>query len=346
MGTIFAPSPAAGMTVEPGVYLDMPAAHYHAIPALSNSGMKHLAISPLRYWHEIIAEKPPEDEEESKALRLGTALHCAVLEGDEQFDLRYAQALDPAKWPVCLDTIKEIRDWTEQMGAKAGGTKKDEVIAQALALMKRTGVHVPILAEEERRHFAANEGKIILGLEEWRRVCGMARALKAEPKLAPILASGRSEVSIIARDPETGVLLKVRIDWMAPKWTLDLKTFSQQRGKSIDKSIGDAIYYERYWVQAYFYDYVRRLATGERHEAFETVFGFVESEEPYETRLKSLRPKWAGEVNLYWETARIEVKQRIREYADYQQRFGLEPWREAQDIETLTDGDVRQFAFS
>lgn len=346
MGSVFATAPTEAVSVEPGIYLDMPAKIYHAIPALSNSGMKHLAISPLRYWHELIAERPVADEEESKALRLGTALHCAVLEGDEQFDLRYAEAIDPSKWPDYLDTVQDLWSWISRMGEKPKGKKKDEVIQQALGIMKQTGQCVPILAEEERRHFAANKGKIILGLSEWERVCGMTRALKAEPKLRPILASGQPEVSIVARDPDTGVLLKVRIDWLAPKWTLDLKTFSQQRGKSIDKSIGDAIYYERYWVQAFFYHYVRRLATGEKHDGFETVFGFVESEEPHEVRLKSLRPKWAGEVNLYWETARIEVKQRIREYADYQQRFGREPWRELQEIETLTDGDVRQFAFT
>jgi hypothetical protein len=325
----------------PGVYPKMPRAEYDAIQALSNSGMKDLAISDLRHWYHWINPAPkPEVEEETAAQRMGSALHCAVLEPEEEFNARYVRALDAAD---CLDTVGEIRQWVVDRGGKCTGTRKEEVIASALAHMANIGEYVPILAEEQKRFFAQHEGKTILNPEEWTRLAGMAVALANEPALKPILKSGEPEVSIVARDPGTGVLLKARLDWMAPGITLDLKSFTQQRGKSIDKSVYDAIYYERYWVQGYFYDYVRRLATGEKSDF---VLAFVESDQPHETRMRHLLPKADGEATLYWESARIEVRSLIRRYADCLAKYGTEPWRDPQGIEPLTDNDVRQFAFA
>lgn len=324
--------------------LDITHAEHHAIRALSNSGMRDLAVSPLRYWYRSINPAPKEEKEETAAQSMGSALHCAVLEPEEAFEARYARALSPSDWPVCLDTIQDIRGWITDKGEKPKGTRKDEVIAQALDLMLRIGEEVPILQVEEARFRLQNEGKTILDPDEWDRVAGMAQALAEEPALAPILKTGEPEVSIVARDPETGVLLKARLDWMAPKTTLDLKSFTVKRGDSIDKAVHDAIYYEGYYRQACFYDLVRRLAAGEDHGRTDFVFAFVESDQPHETRLKRLAH--GGGLDLLWETARREVRQMIRLYADCLAKFGDDPWREQQQIRTLADEDIRQLAWA
>jgi hypothetical protein len=318
---------------------------HHAIRALSNSGMKDLAVSPLRYWYRHINPAPKPEEEESAALKIGSALHCAVLESNEIFDARYACALDPSDWPVCLDTIGDIRSWITDKGEKPKGTRKDEVVAQALDLMKRIGIEVPILQEEERRFFVQNEGKAILHKDEWERLAGMTRALAEEPALKPILDQGKAEQSLVVKDPETGVLLKARLDWMAPRTTLDLKSFTVKRGGSIDKAIHDAIYYESYHRQIVFYDYVRRLATGEKQGEVESVIAFVESDQPHEVRLKRLLPKHGGSLNLFWEVARQEIKSFIRLYADCLDKYGDSPWWEPRSIEVLADEDIRQIAY-
>jgi hypothetical protein len=323
----------------------IPASEYFAIPALSNSGMKSLHVSPLRYWCDFINPDREQSAEETAAMRIGSALHCAALEKDAEFDRRYACDVDPSTWPVCLDTISDLREWITGKGEKPKGTRMDEVVAQALALMQQRGEYVPILAEEKRRHFATNVGKTILSPAEWERVVGMTAVLRAEPALEPILAHGNAEVVLMAQDPDTGVWLKAKVDWLSPGYTLDLKTFSQQRGKSIDKSVYDAIFYERYWVQAYFYHYVRCLALSEKTGDFDTVFAFVESSAPHEVRLKAFRPTFAGQPMPYWQQARIEVKWRIRQYADYLQKYGSEPWLDQQSIEPITDEDIKQFAF-
>jgi hypothetical protein len=336
---------AVSTSAELGI-LDISNSEHHSIHALSNSGMKDLAVSPLRYWYRHINPAPKVEDEETASMRMGSALHCAVLESNEIFESRYARALDPSDWPVCLDTIQEIRGWITDKGQKPKGTRKDEVISQALELMTHLGEHVPILQVEQSRFARENEGKTILAVDEWERLAGMALALSEEPALRPILAHGKCEVSMVARDPEAGVLLKARLDWMTPATTLDLKTFTVKRDGSVDKAICDAIYYEGHYRQAYFYNFVRHLVTGERQDYADFVFAFVESDQPHETRIKRLMPKRGGSLNLYWETARIEVRKMIRLYADCLAKFGDDPWREKQEISTLADEDIRQFAYA
>lgn len=127
------------------------------------------------------------------------------------------------------------------------------------------------------------------------------------------------------------------MDWVSPSCTLDLKTFTQMRGRSIDDSVARAIYYEGYYRQAYFYTLLRSLS-GSKVSKF--VFGFVESEQPHEVRIRQLAAKGHGEAHAYWERARLEVQQCIRAYAYCQERFGSEPWRSEQEVELLRDEEL------
>jgi hypothetical protein len=321
-----------------GVIYDLPAEEYFAIPALSNSGMKDLAVSPLRFWfHHINPERPAR--EETAAMKLGSALHCAVLERDEVFESRYACALDPSDWVMCLDTIDQLREWITSKGHKPVGTKKGPMVEQALAIMDLTGERIPILQNEQRIFFAANEGKTILTPEEWRKCTGMTRALTNEPAIQRILAEGKPEVAYVVTDPETGVRLKARMDWRHPEITFDGKTFVQKMGRSIDESVNSAIYYEGYYKQAWLYDHIRFIAEGKRAKF---VMGFVESEEPHEVRIKRLK----DDGHLYWNKARIDQKALIELYARCWEQFGDKPWRTSREIEVLEDEDVKQVIWS
>lgn len=314
---------------------------YFDEPGLSNSAMKDLEVSPLRYWFRHINPHRPADDP-TPEMQFGSALHCAVLDTPETFDSRYAPRLDPSGIEGCLETIEDIRGWITDKGLKPKGTRKDELIQQAQSL----DPDVPILQVIERRYMAQNAGKTMFRPEDWARLTRCVQALQNEPQLAKILKSGgKSEACMSARDPETGVLLKARMDFVTPTVTLDLKTFSQKRGKSIERSIADAIFYESYGRQAYFYDLVRRLATGAGHERIDFIFAFVESEEPHEVRLKAIRPKLAGEVCMLWERARQETRFLIRQFAEYRARFGDRPWRTEQEITTLADEDIPQLAY-
>lgn len=322
--------------------LDITAAEYFAIPALSNSGMKDLAISPLRFWHRHINPKRPQDEDESAALRIGSALHCAALEGADEFYKRYARGFDDSVYDKTLDTVADLREFITAAGGKPKGNAKVPLCEQALEMMDSGAERIPIMYYEKKLHASAVEGKTILSPEEWKRVDAMAVAIRNEPAINSILEKGKPEVAMVAKDPDTGVLLKCKLDWMAPRHTLDLKSFAQKRGASIDKSVADAIYYEHYHWQAFLYEHIRFLVTQERTPF---VLGFVESDEPHETRIKVLTARSQYDSNMYWERARIEVKAMIRMYADCMDKFGDRPWRYQQAAEPLIDEDIRQLAY-
>ncbi|EBA9763370.1 exonuclease VIII [Salmonella enterica] len=66
--------------IQPGIYYDIPNEVYHAGPGVSKSQLDDIAVCPAFYqWRK----SAPVDTEKTKALDMGTALHCRLLEPDE-----------------------------------------------------------------------------------------------------------------------------------------------------------------------------------------------------------------------------------------------------------------------
>lgn len=318
---------------------------YFSLPGLSNSGMADLAVSPLRYWHLHINPDRPI-EEPTPAMVFGSALHCALFE-PRRFEAEYAPKLDLSACDGVLETIADIREWMLVRGVKAKGSTKAGVIEQAMALDPGVLIADVLVSEHAVKH----AGKMLLPIEAWNRIVGCIEALRAEPVINEILndPDGRAEVPMRVEDPGTGVLLKARMDWVTPKLTFDLKTFSQKRKTSIDKSVVDAIYYEDYLRQAWFYTYIRTLLEPGSEKPF--VIGLVESEPPHEVRVRVLRGTTAGEPNIYWHRARTQVigiggrGGLVDLYADCRKRFGDKPWKTEATMDPLIDDEMPQLAF-
>lgn len=312
------------------------AADYFAANGLSNSAMKDLAVSPLRFWYKHINTERPEDEP-TPEMQLGSALHCAILEPNE-FDKRYAPEFTPPEG--CLTTIEEIREWVRSKGGTPKGTRKSDVITSALSFNcgEKPLIFDTLCSDYGRLH----AGKVLFNSEDWQRIGGMASAIIDEPHIQKILASGTAEMEIFAKDQETGVQLKGKLDWAATTLTLDLKTFQQKRGKSIDQSVADAIFYECYYRQAYFYSLLRGWP---KTWGGDFVIAFVESEPPHEVRIRRLLPKTGAQPNMYWERARVEVRGLIHLYAECVAQFGDKPWRYAQEITVLEDEEMPGMAY-
>lgn len=68
----------------PALVTNMPNADYHAWPAVSASGLKLITRSPAHYYHA-------PQREPSRAMVIGSAIHCALLEPDA-FASRYVCA--------------------------------------------------------------------------------------------------------------------------------------------------------------------------------------------------------------------------------------------------------------
>lgn len=66
--------------VEPGLYVNMSNEDYHRAPGISKSGLDMVAVNPSSYQWYL---KAPRDSEKLKALDMGSAIHCMLLEPEE-----------------------------------------------------------------------------------------------------------------------------------------------------------------------------------------------------------------------------------------------------------------------
>lgn len=101
-----------------------------------------------------------------------------------------------------------------------------------------------------------------------------------------------TELSLFAKCPKTGLMIKARLDWIKAGLAIDLKKTQDVRPFELAKSITNY----RYHVQDRFYSYVYKLATGESLKDF--IFLFVEEEFPHATVLAPL-DSLAREVGEY-----------------------------------------------
>lgn len=104
--------------MKPGVYYGMSFEEYRAIDAINKSGLDHFEKSPAHFYANCLDPKR-EVSEPTPAMRLGTAIHTAILEPGEFHD-RYVQGIKvdrrtkdgKAAWEAFLATAqgKEVLD--------------------------------------------------------------------------------------------------------------------------------------------------------------------------------------------------------------------------------------------
>ncbi|HXI40815.1 MAG TPA: PD-(D/E)XK nuclease-like domain-containing protein [Bryobacteraceae bacterium] len=307
---------------------------YYGAPGLSQSALKDLAISPLRFWHCHVNPNAPLIEPTAE-MNFGSALHCAILEPKE-FDKRFAREFTADQVQGCLVTIEDLRAWLRDKGHTPKGTRKADLILQ----VQKVDEFQPILEVLEAEHAAKTTGMIVLSDEAWTRVAGAAASLMEEQRVQELLKEGQPEVALTKTFE--GVLLKGLLDWVHPHVTADFKTFAQKRGKSIDQCVADAIYYEGYYRQAVFYAILRGWP--DTYDG-SFVMPFVESEPPHEVRIKLLTPKVGGQPTVYWTRALLEIRSMIRTYDEYLKQFGDKPWRYAREIESLVDEEMKAMVY-
>jgi hypothetical protein len=128
---------------------------------------------------------------------------------------------------------------------------------------------------------ALKSGRMIVTASDWESVQGMVNRVAANPDCRKIFSNGWSEVSCFARDQQTGVMKKMRIDWLtkAPaNFIADIKTV--QEGKASNDEFGKVLYDLRYYSQAAWYlDIWNQLNPDDIRQHF--LFIAVEKVEPY-----------------------------------------------------------------
>ncbi len=167
-----------------------PADTYRSHPAISFSKLKVFDECPLLYYKRYIA-KTIEPDEDTKAMRLGSAAHALLLEGPVAFAERYATK------PETYETDKGPAKWNRN--AKICGAWEDN--QEAL-------------------------GRVVLTQPETALMLSLRESLLTNADAVELLASGTPEVGIRQRHEALGLEIQGRLDWLDHErgTIVDLKT--------------------------------------------------------------------------------------------------------------------------
>lgn len=115
-------------------------------------------------------------------------------------------------------------------------------------------------AAQVDRDQARADGRTPLLAKDYRVAEAIADAVTASPLAVSILAEGRPEVSMWATDPDTGVLMRGRVDWLRGDSIVDLKTSAKPTHPT---EWAWTVRNYHYALQAAWYRRIHRLNTGD-----------------------------------------------------------------------------------
>lgn len=184
----------------------------------------------------------------------------------------------------------------------------------------------------------------MLGEGEYADLMAMREALTHNPRHAASLQGGLPEVSIFWRDHETGIMCKVRYDYFAPEWVVDLKKCRSINNKRLRYDIPDYGYDvsgSMYSIAASVLKDMLRAGYqlppefapdfGERFLARENqLFAFLMQQDyaPYTARMLLLTPDVSA-------VGRDKFRRGLEVYQDHQ--YTLERWPSGyEDVEDMT----------
>ena len=233
--------------MKPGIYTQLPEADYHAVDARGSTDIKDLYADTTEWKYRM---DHPEEDKDTAAKLLGSAIHARVLEGEDAFHAGYYLALDKAEAIAkgALNTSEDLKVWLKQNGETVSG-KKSELVERIHA----ADPEVLILDEIIEAHAKANDGKELLTQVQWDKVVAGAEWCQADTMIGKFMKNGTfnlglSEVSVIA--DHDGVPVKARYDHLANHGIIDVKSFSPFLNKEPIYAIPYAIKKMGYDLQA------------------------------------------------------------------------------------------------
>lgn len=236
------------MTDYDGLVYGLEETTYHRLPGLSSTGAKKILKSPAHYKH--YASQPEEPKAE---FDLGSAVHSKVLGVGAQIAV-YPDGNGP--------------EWFEFEGKEL-----DNVLASNGAISTKAAKAFEADAREN--------GLIPVKRATARVVNIMVESVLANDTARALFERGKSEVSMFATDPDTGVRMRGRLDSEGPELG-DLKTMS---GEASESGFAKQVFNLGYEVQYGWYDHLYELITGERKP---WLFVVVEANAPYLTNVHVL----------------------------------------------------------
>jgi len=235
------------MTDARGFIKDLPNDDYHKMEGVSKTGLDKIERSPAHY-------KFREFKDPTRAMAIGSAIHCAILEPD-RFGKDYKVTECKAR------TEKAYKEAKAEFGGEFALT--------------------------------AQEGLKVLGMQE-----SVGNNLEAMQYLT---APGNAELSAVITDPETGITIRCRYDWITDSGvSVDVK--KTQDIRKFAKTVFDY----RYHVQDAMYSFIYKQITGEDLRFY---FLAVEEEKPHSSQM-FLLDDTALEIGNYY------FRKNLRTYAE------------------------------
>ncbi len=244
------------MELKQGIFQGISFEDYLKIPALNSSYLKELIPVPA---YALI---PHEDTIYKK---IGRATHTYTLEPKLFWNYYIVSGLD-----------------------LAGNSKKGKANLAAL-LMEYCGLteEPPSVGYKDwvMKKIKDKTGKDVLSTAQYGIIKQMDKVIHSHPTAGQYLKAGRAELTIVWKDPGTGLWCKGRIDFI-PTWPelimLDLKST-----KNADKYMfrRDVEYMKYFWSSG-FYVYGWYVITGAFCEKFSYIA--IEKEPPYRTEVRDL----------------------------------------------------------
>lgn len=119
-------------------------------------------------------------------------------------------------------------------------------------------------AAREAQEAAREAGQTPILAKDYERALAVRDAVYANPTAAAVLSEGAPEISAWATDPDTGVLMRGRIDWLRENAIVDLKTSAKPTHPAQwERTAWDY----RYGLQAWWYSRILEL-NGEPERPF------------------------------------------------------------------------------
>ena len=228
---------------EPGIYIGLPEADYHASRAIGGSGFKAFVYQEIEFWWESDHNPYRPDRKVGEAADFGSAVHALLLEGREAYESRfYAESFDPDAHPGALATNEDMRAALRELGLPVGGNKP--VLRERLEDAGFDGGFMDDLRAEWE---AEREGRTRISPKWWNRLALFAAIRERDPKLVEIFSEGLPEVSVFWMDK--GLRCRARFDWLRRDATYDVKTYSAREGQLPHEAMSKAVQFRRYDLQ-------------------------------------------------------------------------------------------------
>ena len=237
----------------PGLYHGVPEKTYLDLTHASRSDLQLILRSPAHYYAARRDPDRPVDDN-TPAKRAGKILHTCILEPDK-FDKRFVVVPEDAPRRPSItqrnaknpsgDTLFAI-DWWDSFNHN-------------------------------------NQDREIIGSDEWDKYHKISKAVRTHPEISGWMAEGYAEVTIIAKDEETGLLCRARPDFVTAlnqmTIMLDLKSAEDARPDAFMKSAWNYGYFHQHiWYRDCF-----EKATGAPPDLF--LLAPFEKEPPYAVKL-------------------------------------------------------------